>query len=137
MFQLRFACLAVLSLFSLVGCSSNSTNVTSGPQHGVLGAGASMSGRSGDGARWSLAVVESDVRLAIDGAVVMFVDGAPEGELRFEHLMEEERWVIELPSGAARCEGNHLQVGGELYVLTSGSHYVFDAAGLLQASETR
>jgi len=137
MFQLRFVCLALLSLLGLAGCSSNSPQVTSGPQHGVLGAGASISGRSGDGARWSLAVVENDVRLAVDGAVVFFEQGAPSGELRFEHFMDEDRWVLELPSGTARCEGQRLEVGGQAFELTRGETLLFDAQGRLRSNETR
>jgi hypothetical protein len=129
--------LAAFALLVLVGCRSDAPRELSGPRHGVLGVGASMSGRSGEGSRWSLSVVERDVRLAVDGAVVLFLDGAPDGELRFEHFIEEERWVLDLPMGVVRCEGNRLEAGGELIELKSGGQYAFDAAGRQLTTESR
>lgn len=128
--QLACSCL-VLLLFS--ACTAQSKRVAPGPQRGVLGVGSSVSGKTGDGARWSLAVVEEDVRLAVGGAVVLFLGAAPSGRLRFEHVEAEERWVLELPCGTVRCRGSELEVQGVVQRLESGKTYRFDAAGQLLA----
>lgn len=118
-----------LSLLLLVACTAQGARVDQSPQHGVLGDGASMSGRDAEGARWSLALVEGDVRLAVGGAVVLFEGGAPAGRLRFRHEPEEELWELELPFGTVRCRGSELVVTGVTHELESGVTYRFDASG--------
>ncbi|MCA8979196.1 MAG: hypothetical protein KDC14_04155 [Planctomycetes bacterium] len=126
-----------LVLVLLASCASHKAPPYRGPQRGVLGAGASMSGRSSDGQRWSLAVVEEDVRFAVNGAVVIFEQAAPAGRLRFQHVEAEGRWVLDLPFGEVRCDGKELVLPASRHDLMEGANYRIDVAGRLVAPKSR
>lgn len=138
MTRLRTLVLLCLALASTVACASAPPDFSSvAAVHGVLEPGGGARGSRSDGTSWALSLVGADVLLEVDGAEVRFVDGAPGGQLIYDHIEETATWRIELASGVAHCRGHQLELAGHRHELRAGSAYRFDASGALETSETR
>lgn len=128
---LRSTGIVFLTILALKGSACAATAPDESVIQGRLGPGGRAMGKSSDGQSWSIELRAPDVAFELDGAEVLFLNGAPEGELFYVQDEAKRVWRFDLDAGVARCTDHELEFQGRSYRLEAGQSYRFDGRGQL------